>query len=203
MNNSLRLSCLLSVAFFLITLSSCDNSYSPKPMGYFRIDCPKKEYKVLDSIYPYSFSYPSYASLVPKTDSMSEPYWIDLRFPQFKGTVYISYKAIDHNLPAYLEDARKMVMKHIPKANSIDEQLFSDPAHQVYGTFYDIRGNNAASPFQFYLTDSTRHFLRGALYFYTTPNNDSLQPVIDFLKEDLLYLAKTLRWKDKPVQKPR
>ena len=99
---------------------------------------------------------------------------MDIVYPAFRGTLYLSYKPIENNLNQYLEDARSMVMKHIPKANSIDEHVLNNPKDKIYGVFYDIRGNNAASPFQFYITDSTSDFLRGALYFYTAPNNDSL-----------------------------
>lgn len=185
----------VSLAIIALILCSCENSYTPKPMGYFRIDFPPKHYRVFDSVYPYSFAYPDYARIVPKTDSLSEPYWINIDFPRFKGTLYLSYKPVSNNLEKYLEDARSMVMKHIPKANSIDEHILNNPKDRIFGMFYDIRGNDAASPFQFFVTDSTRHFLRGALYFYTTPNNDSLEPVINFLKKDIEVMVKTMRWK--------
>ncbi|MHC1708771.1 MAG: gliding motility lipoprotein GldD [Bacteroidales bacterium] len=184
---------LLLLLIFCVV--SCDTAYSPKPMGYFRIDLPERQYRTFDSTYPYSFSYPVYSKIIPKTDSLSEPYWMNITFPQFKGTLYISYKPVNKNLPTYLEDARNMVMKHIPKANSIEEKIIHFPDSKVYGIFYDIRGNSAASPFQFFITDSTRHFLRGSLYFYTSPNNDSLEPVIEFLKKDIENLVKTVKWK--------
>ncbi|MCX6271091.1 MAG: gliding motility lipoprotein GldD [Bacteroidetes bacterium] len=188
----LRMMALLVTA---ILLYSCTESYTPKPSGFFRIDLPKKQYRVFDSTYPYRFSYPSYARIVPKTDSGSEPYWMNVEFPKFKGTLHLSYKTVKNNLPLFLEESRDLVMKHIPKANGIDETVISKPENKVYGMMYDIRGNNAASAFQFYLTDSTSHFIRGALYFWVTPNNDSLKPVIDFLKEDMKVMIESLKWK--------
>ena len=85
-------------------------------------------------------------------------------------------------------------MKHIPKASDIKEIPYSNKEHKVYGLVYDIRGSGAASPFQFYLTDSSLHFLRGALYFNMIPNNDSMAPVIDFIEEDMNHLIETLQW---------
>jgi len=185
----------LSVFLLVVFLISCESNYYPKPLGYFRIDFPKKAYQHFDTNYPYTFEYPVYAKILPNTERNAEPYWIDISFPQFKGKLHISYKAIHNNLPEYLEDTRKMVMKHIPKANGIENTMYTNPEHRVYGLTYTINGANAASPYQFYLTDSTNHFLRGALYFSTVPNNDSLAPVIEFLKEDINYMIESFRWK--------
>lgn len=179
--------------FFLLV--SCESNYYPKPKGYIRIDLPEKSYQTFDSDYPYTFAYPVYANVEPNTVQADNPYWIDINFPKFKGKLHISYKPINNNLAAYLEDTRTMVMKHIPKSNGIENKLFENPERNVYGLTYNISGVNAASPYQFYLTDSTTHFLRGALYFNVVPNNDSLAPVIEFLKEDINYLIETFEWK--------
>ena len=179
----------------IIILVSCQNDYYPKPKGYFRIDLPEKSYIRFDSIFPYSFEYPSYAVLIPDNHIKAEEYWVNIIYPQFKGTLHLSYKAINGNLNKYLEDTRTMVMKHIPKASSIENQQYQNEASGVYGLTYTISGVAAASPFQFYLTDSTTHFVRGALYFNTVPNNDSLAPVIDFLKEDIIHMIETFEWK--------
>lgn len=185
----------VSMAIALIMLmASCDSEYYPKPRGYFRIDLPEKNYTRFDSIYPYSFEFPVYSKLSPDTDPHAELYWINISFPQFKGTLHLSYKRINGNLNNYLEDTRTMVMKHIPKASAIENKAYENAAHRVYGLTYTISGVAAASPYQFYLTDSTRHFLRGALYFNTVPNNDSLAPVIEFLKEDINHLIETFEW---------
>ena len=71
---------------------------------------------------------------------------------------------------------------------------YEDKEKSVYGVLYEIKGN-AASSVQFYATDSTKHFLRGALYFNTVPNKDSLAPAIQFVEEDIIHLIETLSWK--------
>lgn len=183
----------------IILFNSCDNTtYAPKPHGYFRIDFPAKQYVLLDSIYPYSFEYPAYASLKPDLHSPNEKYWLNLQFDSYRATLHLSYKQIDANLIDYLEDAHTLVTKHIPKADAIYDSLIVDRQRNVFGLAYEIEGSGAASPYQFFLTDSTTHFLRGALYFNTIPNNDSLEPVIDFIQKDVEHLIATLRWKKKP-----
>jgi gliding motility-associated lipoprotein GldD len=195
MNNkyiSVFILCLISCVLCLI---SCRDDYQPKPRGYFRIDLPKKEYKKFDSDYPYSFEYPLYSKVIPDTERGAEPYWINIVFPKYKGTVHISYKSVKNNVLKYFEDSRTFAMKHMSKANSIDERLFNNRRDRVYGLIYNIEGTNAASTYQFYLTDSTSHFLRGALYFQVMPNNDSLSPVINFIKQDIDHIINTFRWK--------
>lgn len=190
------------ISIFLLSiflLSSCDSTpFTPKPRGYFRIDFPEKQYVLLDSIYPYSFEYPAYATLKPDLHSPNEKYWINLQFEPYRATLHLSYKQIDANLIDYLEDAHTLVTKHIPKADAIYDSLIVDRERNVFGLTYEIEGSGAASPYQFFLTDSTEHFLRGALYFNTIPNNDSLEPVIDFIQQDVEHLIETLRWKNLP-----
>ena len=127
---------------------------------------------------------------------MEQPYWISIDYPFYQGRIYLSYKPVQHNLPKLLEDSRSLVLKHITKATSIHEQPVIDESRCVYGMLFEIKGAETASPFQFYVTDSTNHFLRGALYFNVIPNNDSLSPVIDFIKDDILQMIATLEWKN-------
>jgi gliding motility-associated lipoprotein GldD len=178
-------------------MASCGSDYYPKPRGYMRIALPEKEYVKFDTTYPFTFEYPVYSQFVPDTDVNAEPYWFNIDFPQFNGQLNVSYKPIDNNVVKYLEDTRTLVMKHIPKANAIESKQFIDKEYNIFGLTYSISGTEAASPFQFYLTDSTKNFVRGALYFNTVPNNDSLAPVIDFLKQDIIHMIETFRWKDK------
>ncbi len=176
-------------------LASCSDNYVPKPRGFFRIDLPERDYKVLDSVFPYVFEYPVYATINNDPHAPDEPYWINVDFPRFNASVHLSYKNVDGDLSKYTEDAHSLVMKHIPKASSIEEIRIDNPVNHVHGLVYNIEGTGAASPYQFYITDSTKHFLRGALYFNTLPNNDSLAPVIEFLKEDIMHLLETASWK--------
>ncbi len=183
-----------TISLFLILLS-CSDSYSPKPRGYFRIDLPAHEYRLFDTTFPYSFEYPVYANVIPDSSKIAEPYWINIRFTKLNATLHMSFKPVNGNLPQYLNDAHTMVNKHIPKASSITQREFISLEKDVYGLEYVIRGADAASPYQFYLTDSTTRVVRGALYFDLVPNNDSLTPVIDFLVSDVQHLISTFKWK--------
>jgi gliding motility-associated lipoprotein GldD len=182
-------------AISLFFLVSCNSDYTPKPRGYFRIDLPKHEYRTFDKAFPYTFEYPVYAEVVPDSTRMAEPYWVNVTYPRFRAQLHLSYKPVHRNLAGYLEDSRTLVNKHIQKANAITQQEYLDTVNRVFGLTYDIKGTDAASPFQFYLTDSTSHFVRGALYFDVVPNNDSLGPVIAFLREDVEHMIATFRWK--------
>ena len=180
----------------IIIIVACGSDYFPKPRAYFRLDLPEKKYHHLDSIYPFTFDYPVYSSISQDKNSPNEPYWINLNFDKFKGVLHLSYKNVDGNLVKYMEDSRTMAFKHIPKASAIDNRLIINKESKVFGLIYEISGSGAASPYQFFVTDSLNHFLRGALYFNMVPNNDSLAPVIDFLKEDIEHLIHSFEWKN-------
>jgi len=186
----------------LITLVcfSCSSDYTPKPRGYYKIDLPAKNYISFDKPgFPYSFEYPTYG--VVTKDSLffyqkpENPYWINIDFPQFNARIYISYKAIGKNkFDSLVNDAFTMSYKqHTYRASAIQREQFQTP-NGASGVYFTLKGN-AATANQFFATDSTKHFLRGALYFAATPNEDSLRPVNNFLKADLKHLINTLRWK--------
>ena len=175
---------------------SCEQAYSPKPRGYFRIDLPEKEYVAFDTAFPYSFEYPIYSNITGDPHSPAEKYWINLNFPDFRATVHISYKPVNNNLVNYLEDAHTLVTKHISKADAISDSLIIDRNRKLFGLAYTLEGSGAASPYQFFLTDSSSNFVRGALYFNVVPNNDSLEPVIQFIKKDIVHLFATFSWKE-------
>jgi len=175
---------------------SCEQNHSPKPRGYFRIDLPQRTYIDLDTTFPFSFKYSNYMRITKDPHSPNEKYWINLVADDFDATLHLSYKVVEGNLSKYLEDSHTLVTKHIPKADAIYDNLIVDRNRNVFGLTYKIVGSGAASPYQFFLTDSSSHFLRGALYFNSLPNNDSLQPVIDFVIEDIEYIIETLTWND-------
>lgn len=179
-------------------LISCGDTSMPKPRGYFRIDLPEKKYQSFDTTYPFAFEYPVYAILTPDNNAANEPYWLNVDYPLFKGRIHISYKAVNNNLSKYTEDAHELVMKHIPKASAIEEIRIDNEQAKVHGLIYDIKGSGTASVYQFFITDSTNHFVRGALYFNVLPNNDSLAPVIDFVKSDIQHMLESFRWKTQP-----
>ena len=174
---------------------SCSNNYTPKPSGYFRIDLPEKKYQPFDTLFPFYFEYPVYALIMHDPQAPNEPYWINVDFPRFRGRIHLSYKEVNGNLSKYLEDSRSLALKHMSKSTGITEQVVNIPDKKVYGLIYTIQGSGAASTYQFYLTDSTRNFIRGALYFSVSPNNDSLAPVISFIQSDINHMIETFRWK--------
>lgn len=191
--------------FLAISLYSCGNNhdYAPKPRGYFRIIFPQKEYRMFDSIYPFTFQYPKYAVIEKDTTPqrnakklMNMKYLLNMQFPQFNGTLHLSYESITSQkvFNELTEDARTFAFKHTVKATSIDEGIIHNPDRKIYGIYYTIDGN-AASSVQFYLTDSTKNYIRGALYFNTVPRLDSIQPVLNFVKQDVNVMIKSFRWK--------
>ena len=187
---------LICIGFLLY---SCNSTYTSKKKGYFKIDFPERKYVLFDEPgVPYSFEYPVYANISKDTmffDQKTEnPWWINIDFNTLGGKIYISYKTINaqNNLEKLLEDSYQMSHYHAKKADYINEPEFHT-ANNVNGLYYDV-GGNAASAFQFFATDSTQHFLRGALYFDATPNADSLKPVNEFLIEDIFHLVNTLKW---------
>jgi gliding motility-associated lipoprotein GldD len=185
----------LFAVLILMLLSGCQENYTPKPRGFLRIDLPEKEYKSYDSLINYTFEYPLYATVVTEIFTAAEMDWLNIEFPRFKGSLHLSYKSVDNNLSDYVEDSRNMLMQHLPKASGINDSLIINSNRKVYGMIYQIAGKGAASPVQFYLTDSSNHFIRGALYFNIRPNNDSLSPVIEFLKQDIRHFINSLEWK--------
>ena len=181
-------------ALFLIAYISCTKDYIPKPRGYFRISFQEKSYRTMDSAaLPYRFDIPRYSKIMPDNDRLAEPFWVNLKIPAHKAELNLSYKKVENNLAKLIEDSRTLAYKHSIKADAINERIFLNPEKKVYGTIYMIEGNTA-SPLQFYLTDSTYHFLRGALYIREVPNIDSLRPVIDFLTPDVIRLIETTEW---------
>jgi len=179
----------------LLFLSSCEDEYTPKPRGFFRITLPEKSYvHYSPSQCPFEFDIPTYAKVSQDSSKITEPCFLNIDFVGFNGTLYISYKPVHNDLPKLLEDHRHMTMKHISKASAIDEQAYADPLHRVYGSFNYVKGSTASN-IQFYLTDSTRNFIRGSLYFNNIPQPDSIAPVLDFISKDLKHLAETFKWK--------
>ena len=197
MNKSFRINAIiLSLLALLMIFAACDNKqYQPKPRGYFRIDFPEKEYVKLDSMDFYSFEYSVYSKITPDHFSPQEKNWVNIEYPSHKGTIHISYKTVNNNLNEYLEDSYSMMTKHISRAMGIRDSIIINPDRKVYGLVYFLEGEGVASPLQFYVTDSVKHFMRGSLYFNVRTNNDSLAPVINYITDDIRHLIETLEWK--------
>jgi gliding motility-associated lipoprotein GldD len=188
--------CLLSVV-----LSSCHGDYTPKPKAYPRVVFPERKYELFDPAdCPFKFEKPVYARVQHDSTYFGQTLkndqcWLNVYYPALNGVVNLTYKEISDtmSLERLVEDAHKMAFKHTKKANYIDE-IKIDNEHGVGGILYDL-GGDAASNVQFFLTDTNRHFIRGALYFYNQPNADSMAPVLDFVKADLRQMLKTFEWK--------
>ncbi|MEJ0103043.1 MAG: hypothetical protein WDO19_10985 [Bacteroidota bacterium] len=179
---------------------SCNSPYTFKKRGYFKINFPERNYKLFNQPgYPYTFEYPAYAEVKKDTtffdDKPENPWWLNIDLPVFAGRIYVSYKEIGRNkFDSLVNDAFTMSYKqHTYKASGIEPQPFVT-SNNISGVYFTLSGNTATAN-QFFLTDSTKHFLRGALYFYATPNEDSLSVVNDFVKKDLEHLINTLQWK--------
>ena len=199
MNKIFRFAVLIVTGSWL--LGACNSDYSAgKKKGYFHIDFPEKKYQAFDKPgYPYTFEYPVYANISKDStffDDKAGDWWINIDVPQFAGRIYISYKTINavNKFDSLIRDGFKMAYKqHVDVSTGIEESRILTP-NKVEGMYFSLGGNTATAN-QFFLTDSTKHFLRGALYFDAAPNADSLGIVNDFLKKDLEHLINTLKWK--------
>jgi gliding motility-associated lipoprotein GldD len=184
----------LAIAFLFIT---CQREYLPKPVGYNRLILPDHSYVSLPDSLPYSFEYSTHANLLHDTSAVHERYWIEIYYPELMSNIHITYKKLNHSqklLKEYLDDSYTLTAKHQIKAYSIDEVITKTPSGKV-AVIAELEGE-VPSQFQFTITDSTENFLRGALYFNTKVQNDSLAPAIDYMKKDLMHLINSLQWKN-------
>lgn len=191
-----QLICVPFVLLFFIT--ACQNhDYSPKPRAYFRIVFPEKDYITFTKPVPFTFNYPNYAAIEQDQSRDAQKNWYNLHFKQFNGFLHLTYYDVSgkSEYDEMVEDARKLAFKHTIKASAIDQKIINFPDRKVYGVYYAIEGNTASSV-QFFLTDSAKHYFRGALYFNERPQYDSIEPVVKFIKKDIDTLISTFRWKN-------
>lgn len=184
----------LIILIIVFSVYGCREKTVPKPRGYFRIDLPEKTYILFDTACPFRFEYPSYGKISYELEGVSEPCWFNIEFPGYRAKIHISYKQIDKNLEAILKESYDFAYSHSVKANAITELPYRNDMNRVYGILFDIKGNTASSV-QFFVTDSIRNYLRGALYFSSQPEADSLSPVIEFFREDIVHMVETMKWK--------
>lgn len=190
-NKNIYFVLLISISFLFF---NCKNKSVPRPYGYFRVDLPKHEYVRFDSIaYPYSFDKSVHAIIQPRYQK-NENYWIDIIYPSMNASIYCSYKPVHSDLLKLLEDTRKIVYKHTVRADAITETPFFNRQKHVNGILYDLSGNTA-SQVQFVLTDSVKHFFRAALYFENVPNKDSIAPMANYVREDIVRMIDSFKWK--------
>ncbi|MEI6554982.1 MAG: gliding motility lipoprotein GldD [Paludibacter sp.] len=185
---------LLAIGVLVSLLNSCNKASVPHPYGYFRVDLPPHSYRMIDTLnMPYRFELSKSAVLVSR-EVKGENFWIDLYYPKLNAGIYCSYKPVKGNLIDLVEDTRKIVYKHSIKADGIGEKVYDHKENNVHGILYDLRGNTASN-IQFVLTDSTNHFFRGALYFNNIPNKDSIAPMSEYIREEVIHLMESFEWK--------
>ena len=189
------------LGLMILLAAACNSPYPFKKRGYFKIDFPEKQYKWFDEPgYPYAFEYPVYGEILRDSlffeERTENEWWLNVDFPGYNGRIHLSYKDVrQHDFDSLVRDAFEMSFKqHTYKASDIRDSLMKTP-EGIEGIYFSLQGNTATAN-QFFLTDSTRHFLRGALYFAATPNSDSLSVVNDFFKKDMLRLINSVKWKN-------
>lgn len=184
---------LFIVVFFMLTMLSCnDEAVSPRPFGYFRIDIPASSYSELSVDCPYTFEYSDQSKVIVKD---KDKCWVNIYYPKNKATIYLTYVDVNDDLRRHLDYTQKLTYDHQIKATRIDRIPIKNDENKVYGLKYRLEGD-VASYVQFYLTDSSDHFVRGALYFDAYVNSDSLRPVVEYLDLEIQHLVETFRWKD-------
>jgi gliding motility-associated lipoprotein GldD len=183
---------LVTAAMF----SSCDREYLPKPLGYNRLELPEPSYRKLPDSLPYSFEYSSHATLLADTSYVRERFWIEIYYPTIKSNIHITYKNLNRSeklLKEFMDDSYTLTAKHQIKAYAINEVITLTPSGKT-AIIAELEGE-VPSQFQFTVTDSAKHFLRGALYFNTKVQNDSLAPAIEYMKRDMMHIINTLEWR--------
>lgn len=185
------------VLILIILFSACkkrEKVETPKPKGYYRIELPTHNYQLLDTIFPFRFYLSKYATCnwQQKED---KNYWIVINYKLFNADINLSYAPLKNDLRERIIEEEKMISFHYKIADDVEFSIISDPSSHIFGQMYDIKGTKVATPLSFWISDSSQHFLRGSLYFNNPPNNDSLQPVIQYIREDLLEMINRFEWK--------
>lgn len=213
---------ILLVVGLATMLAGCGGGdITPKPKAFMRIDLPEHEYFLLDTmrtnpgdtiVWPNgdtSIALTGYTKTFPfvfeankciewtEKDAPKGEVWVDLLYPEWDGVVFLTYKRLHgrEDLRGQTDTSSRLLEKHYQFTSGIEEQQYNDPVARVYGTTYRLRGSRVASTYQFWVTDSVNHFLRGALYLNKVPNNDSLAPVLEYIQADMDHLIETLRWR--------
>lgn len=205
----------------MLLVACHNNDYTPKPQAYLRIDMPEHNYWLVDSlcihpgdklvfgtdtmvaitgsckIFPFTFEANTCVELREK-DSPKGETWVDIVYPKWDGVVFLTYKRLNGpaDLRGQTDTSTRLLEDHYQFTSGIEEQRYSDPVARVYGTTFRLKGSRVASTYQFWVTDSTRNFLRGALYLNKVPNNDSLAPILEYIQDDIDHLIETLRWRN-------
>lgn len=188
---------LLIVVLCSVVAGCSDGEDTPKPKAYLRITLPEKRYRVCDTTgLPFTFECAQEAAVVWKKNTGRDK-WIDIAYPSHNSIIFLSYRSIHslQELKAETDTSYQFLTVHFKQSSGVDEKQYVNTAEEVYATTFHLKGKNVASTYQFWATDSSSHFLRGALYINCPPNNDSLAPLIEYLQSDVNRLIETLRWR--------
>lgn len=188
-SNQNRVALCMCAILGLLLFSACKDDVLPKPSGYLRLDYPVAKYADFENECPFTFEMNSDAVIKGEKNC-----GFTITYPKMKATIYLTYKPVHNDINKLLRDAQKLTFEHVIKADDILEQPYLNPDNKVYGMFYQVDGN-AATNSQFYVTDSTKHFVTGSVYFYAKPNFDSIMPAASYIKNDMQRLMETLKWK--------
>ena len=189
MKRSVKSVFTLGIIGLMTCLVSCKQEVLPKPASYLRLDYPTAKYVEFEENCPFRFEKNADAKVKVEGGCSYA-----ITYPKMKATIYLTYKPVANNINNLLRDAQKLTYEHVIKADDIIEQPYVNTKKKVYGMFYRVDGN-AATNSQFYLTDSTKHFITGSMYFYVKPNFDSIMPAASYIQNDMQRLIETLEWK--------
>lgn len=181
---------ILIIIFSFLIFTSCKKETLPKPTGYLRLTHKKVNYQTITTECPFEFEIPTNTTLL-----VNDKCWIKIKYPNIKATIDITYRPIKNNLRELQLESEKLTTKHTVKADKIGSSPFENHNEKVYGKISDVIGN-AASPLQFNITDSLKHFITGAVYFNVQPNYDSIYPSIKYIEKDIKHLIETTKWKN-------
>jgi gliding motility-associated lipoprotein GldD len=187
----------LLIGFVVLSCSKTNQDFTPKPRGFNRLDLPPHEYQSLPNEHPYSFEYSKSAIVQLDTFKNAEPHWIVIFYPKLNTRIQFTYKPVKNDrarLQNMMADAAKLAFNHDKKAYSITDKMLITKSGKK-AVIFELEGE-VPSPYQFFVTDSTKHYLRGAVYLMTATENDSLKPVIDYMKVDSRHILETLKWRN-------
>ncbi len=174
----------------LITISCFKEEVLPKPKAQLRLEYPAPVYEMIKSECPYTFDKSSATEV-----KLNSKCWVNIDYPNLKASINMTYRPVENNLKELLIEAEKLTFNHTIKADGISSAPYINEQKKVYGSIFEVTGN-AASPIQFHVTDSSRHFITGAVYFNVQPNYDSIKPAINYLQQDIIRMIESLEWKD-------
>lgn len=182
-------------ATLLLWLGACSEPEQlPRRHGFHRIELPAETQQIRfeSEACPFTFSYPAGGRI---TRDRSDSCWADINFPRYELKWHMTCRPVGGAKLSYaemFEEHRRLIYKHAKKATDIRTGEFDIPAgrvivHEVYG--------NVGAPAYYFVSDSNRqNVLTLTFYFQTALKNDSLAPVIDYMKAEVGRSLMSLQW---------